>query len=92
MLRGFLSFLLLANASAQQPSLTEFRASYEAKLKAPNGYLSVAGLWWLKEGVQRAGSDSLAEIVLPTRAPAIYGAFQLKEGKVTFTGDRKSVV
>ena len=84
MLRRALTLFLLTHSYGQQPSLAEFRASYETKLKAANGYLSVAGLWWLKEGSQRAGSDASSDIVLPARAPALFGTFQLAGGKVTF--------
>jgi uncharacterized protein (DUF1684 family) len=43
---------------------TEWRANYEASLKAPNGWLSVAGLSWLHEGVNTVDLPSQKPIVL----------------------------
>ena len=84
MLRGFLLCFFLAESASYDASLAEFRKSYEEKLKGPKGYLAVAGLWWLKEGDQRAGSDASLEIILPPRAPKVFGTFRLANGKVTF--------
>jgi uncharacterized protein (DUF1684 family) len=51
----------------------EWRASYEASLKAPDGWLSVAGLSWLHEGVNN--------VELPNQKPIV---LHLDNGKVTF--------
>jgi uncharacterized protein (DUF1684 family) len=45
-----LVFVPLAVFAAGYP---EWRANYEAQLKAPDGWLSVAGLQWLQEGDNR---------------------------------------
>ena len=84
MLRGVLFLLFLAGAATTEHSLAEYRVNYETRLRGPKGYLSVSGLWWLKEGDQRAGSDPALEIVLPARAPKLVGTFHLANGKVTF--------
>ena len=51
----------------------KWRADREASLKAPKGWLSVAGLFWLSEGKTTIGSDPKSGIVLPTGAPANFG-------------------
>ena len=67
MLRGTLFLLFLAGDATTEHSLAEYRVNYETKLKGPKGYLSVSGLWWLKVGDQRSGSDPALEIGI-TRA------------------------
>jgi len=51
----------------------EWRANYEASLKAPDGWLSVAGLSWLHEGANTVDVPSNKPIVL-----------RLDDGKVSF--------
>jgi len=75
--------LLAAEYSA---SVEAFRHQYEQSLRAPNGWLSVAGLFWLHEGANRAGSDPQSDIVLPAPAPALAATFELHAGKVTLNG------
>ena len=63
----------LALAAAADPGyvreLERWRAEREAALKAPDGWLSVAGLFWLHEGDNAVGSDPLSDVVLPAHAP-----------------------
>jgi uncharacterized protein (DUF1684 family) len=62
----------------------KWRADREARLTADGGWLTVAGLFWLKEGDNRFGTDPAADIVLPPgSSPARAGSFTLKDGKVT---------
>jgi uncharacterized protein len=56
----------------------------EGWLKADGGWLSVAGLFWLKEGPNRFGTDPAGDIVLRAgSAPVKAGAFTLAGGRVT---------
>lgn len=65
--------------------LAKWRADREAKLKADDGWLTVAGLYWLKEGVNSVGTADDNSIVLPPgSAPAHVGTFELREGKTFF--------
>jgi uncharacterized protein len=64
--------------------IIKWRADYEASLKAPNGWLSVAGLFWLHEGPNQLGSDPQLDVVLPAGSPAHAGVLNLKGGKVTY--------
>src|SRR5437016_13009319 len=62
----FGAVLLFANSnhSDYQTSVAKWRQSYEASLKADDGWLTVAGLFWLHEGENRFGADPLNDIVL----------------------------
>lgn len=68
------STLLAATAGAG--GYATWRADYEASLKAPGGWLSVAGLSWLHEG--------LNAVELPAGASRKSVELRLKSGKVTF--------
>ncbi|MFY9608024.1 MAG: DUF1684 domain-containing protein [Blastocatellia bacterium] len=64
--------------------IAKFRAEREAGLKAEDGWLSVSGLFWLKEGENRFGADPSNDIVLPEgSAPPRAGVFELHEGTTT---------
>jgi len=76
--------LALAAVSGYQSEIATWRSEREAKLKADGGWLTVAGLFWLHEGVNRFGKDQGNDIVLPD-GPAHAGAFELHEGKVSVT-------
>jgi len=56
------------------------------RLKAPNGWLSLVGLFWLKEGPNVLGTDKKSDIVLD-KGPARLGVVTLKNGKVSITLD-----
>jgi uncharacterized protein len=53
-------------------------------LKAEDGWLSVTGLFWLKPGETRLGSDPSNDLLLPDRLPGSLGTLNLSEGKVEF--------
>jgi len=65
-------------------AISAWRQDREARLKAPGGWLSVAGLSWLKPGQNEAGSAPAAEIRLPKRAPQRVGSFTLDGESVSF--------
>jgi uncharacterized protein len=87
----FAGFLLLAatciTASAQdsyEKTIQTWRAEREAKLKADDGWLTVSGLFWLREGQNDFGAAPANDIVLPPgSAPDKLGTFELTSGKVT---------
>ncbi len=56
-----------------------------ANLTAEDGWLSLVGLHWLKEGANRFGSARDNDFVFPRTAPARIGTLTLKEGKVTLS-------
>ncbi len=59
-----------------------WRVEKEAALRAENGWLALAGLFWLKEGNNSLGSDISSDITLPARAPGSLGNFILDGRKV----------
>ena len=65
-------------SAAQTPyegEIQKWRQDYETKLKGDDGWLSVAGLFWLKEGVNTFGTDANLNIVLPPNStPAKVGS------------------
>ena len=60
-----------------------WRQTREDGLKADGGWLTVAGLFWLKAGSNRFGSADDNEIVLPHSAPARAGRFDVRGAQVT---------
>jgi uncharacterized protein len=69
-------------ASPYQQSVEKWRQSYEATLKADDGWLTVSALLWLHEGENSFGSASSNAVVLPySYVPAQAGHFDLHSGK-----------
>lgn len=61
-----------------------WRAEAEAALRAPEGWLSVAGLFWLDEGERTMGSDPACDVVLPAgSAPAQVARLAVHNGELT---------
>jgi uncharacterized protein (DUF1684 family) len=86
--------LLLAFAAPPDPDLAfrqeeeAWRAERLARLKSDNGWLSLVGLHWLKEGENRFGTSQANAVVLPegtTQATA--GSFFLEKGRVRVHAD-----
>jgi len=48
-------------------------------LKRENGWLNLAGLYWLKPGENKFGSDTSNDIIFPKEAPAKIGIIILKD-------------
>lgn len=66
--------------------IDEWHAQREANLKKETGWLSVVGLYPLREGHQSFGSDSDNDIIFPKPASAHIGAMTVAaDGKVTLT-------
>jgi uncharacterized protein len=70
---------------AYQRTLAQWRAKHETELKADNGWLTVVGLDWLKEGLNRVGSNPAYEVPLSAGTPANLGVITLAKGKAHFT-------
>jgi len=70
-------------ASLYQQSVEKWRQSYEAKLKADDGWLTVSALLWLHEGENTFGSAADNAVVLPYNyVPAKAGRFDLHQSKI----------
>lgn len=88
--RGGLAIFLMAvtlgvaGESDYRAEILLWRKSREEKLRAETGWLAVRGLFWLKEGTNRFGTDPNLEIVLPAGATAPRaGVFEHGAGKTT---------
>ena len=44
-----------SSASSYRRSIESWRAEHEARLKADDGWLTLAGLYWLRNGVNQVG-------------------------------------
>jgi len=70
--------------AAHVREVESWRRAREGRLTADGGWLTVAGLFWLKPGVNRFGSDASNDIVLPAHsAPASAGSFVLDGRRVS---------
>jgi uncharacterized protein (DUF1684 family) len=70
--------------TSYETEIQQWRQQREASLKAEDGWLSVSGLFWLKEGTNTLGSDANRDIVLPENsAPGKVGSLELRNGVVT---------
>jgi uncharacterized protein (DUF1684 family) len=85
--------LLLAASCSRTPQpidhqayageIEQWRAKRLASLTSESGWLSLIGLFWLKEGRNTFGSDAANDIVVP-KVPPRAGEFVLANGVVTF--------
>jgi len=90
---GFLAFtatifvaLYLAACSSGQykTEIDTWRADHEADLKKDDGWLTVAGLFWLKEGLNTIGKGDAYDIALTNNFKASkFGEIEFKDGKAT---------
>ena len=71
--------------SSYRAELEKWRQRREESLKAENGWLTVAGLYWLKEGESTMGAGAGNDFVLPPgSAPEKVGTFDFHDGKTVF--------
>jgi uncharacterized protein (DUF1684 family) len=85
---GVVAAGVVALAAAPAPDyltgIQQWRADREAKLKTPDGWLSVAGLFWLRDGESVVGSEPLSDVVLREGLPKRAGVLRVQAGTVTF--------
>jgi uncharacterized protein (DUF1684 family) len=84
-----LLFLMLeppppAGPTTYESEVLAWRAERESRLKADGGWLTVAGLSWLKEGASSFGSDASNDIVLPGSVAARAGTITFHPGEIRF--------
>ncbi|GAB4456751.1 MAG: DUF1684 domain-containing protein [Anaerolineales bacterium] len=68
-----------------EEKVLQWRAKKYDELVRENGWLALAGLFWLNEGRNLIGSNPMCEVVLPERAPTFIGVVELKGKTVRFT-------
>jgi uncharacterized protein len=66
-------------------SILKWRQEVETNLRRENGWLALAGLFWLRKGTNVIGSDSESDIILPERAPKRLGTFEFDGKNVTLS-------
>ncbi len=72
-----------ADGAAYERELEQWKVKRLESLKSEEGWLSLIGLFWFKEGENRFGSDPSNEIVLPEdKVPAQAGTIRVAGGKV----------
>jgi len=78
---------MLAGAAVDakhEKTVLEYRSKLEMTLKSDTGWLTVAGLHWLKPGQTTVGSDPKSGFVLPAgKVPPKLGVFRLVGKKVS---------
>jgi uncharacterized protein (DUF1684 family) len=73
-----------ADPAALQQSVVTWQKERLARLTADDGWLTLVGLEWLKEGENSLGSDGASNLVLPAgKAPGHLGVIRVKHGTVT---------
>jgi uncharacterized protein (DUF1684 family) len=71
------------SATEYTEEIAAWRAQRLKRLTAEEGFLSLAGLYWLKEGDNSFGSAEDNDLVFPAGAPAHIGVFTLNTGVVS---------
>ena len=93
-----LTFGWVATGSAEVTTIGTCELNYEqclsnwktqrlTFLKSENGYLNLAGLFWLTDGTNTFGGGSANDIVFPDKAAATIGAFDLRDGEVAMSAN-----
>ena len=74
---------IITDEAAYVESIQEWQHQRIERLKGKNGWLNLAGLFWLEEGENSFGSDPSNDIVFPEKSEAFCGMLTLNDGKVT---------
>ena len=72
------------NSAAYKADYDQWKSELSDDLK--KNWLTLVGLFWLKEGTNRVGGDHHDEVPLPEgKVPAQVGTIEFHNGKATFT-------
>jgi uncharacterized protein len=74
---------LISDEAAYLEDIQQWQQQRLERLKSKNGWLNLAGLFWLSEGENSFGSDISNDIQFPEKAAAFCGSLVLDSGKVT---------
>lgn len=66
-----------------ETGILKWRQEVDNNLRRENGWLALAGLFWLRKGTNLIGSDRESDILLPERTPARLGTFAFDGDNVT---------
>jgi len=65
-----------------QNNILKWRQEVDTNLRRENGWLALAGLFWLRKGINLIGSAAGSDILLPKRAPQKLGTFEFDGNNV----------
>ena len=77
----------MANNEEYEKSILKWRQEVDGNLRRENGWLALAGLYWLRKGINLIGSARECDILLPNRAPQNLGSFVFDGNNVTLNVD-----
>ena len=66
-----------------ETSILKWRQEVETNIRRENGWLALAGLFWLRKGTNLIGSDRESDILLPERTPSRLGTLEFDGNNVT---------
>ncbi len=83
----------IAAQTTYQTELQKWREKREAELRSDDGWLTLVGLFWLKEGANLLGRDSTNDIVLPgDSTTATVGVLEFHRGKTVLRVEKGAPV
>jgi uncharacterized protein len=80
------------NPEIYRMELEKWRSERLSNLKARNGWLNLAGLFWLKTGMNTFGSDPSNTLVFPSKAPLFIGTIELRGDSVYLISTKHPVL
>jgi len=89
---AFALALAFAPPTSYRTEIAKYRHDRATELTAPDGWLAVRGLFWLREGENTAGSDPSNDVKLPGRTARRIGVFHVRQRDVAFDADDAAVV
>jgi len=77
------------DAESYKKEIEDWQLKRARGLQSENGWLTLCGLFWLKEGENKFGTDSSNAIVFPSgKAPKFAGIIYLSKGSLRLTAQR----
>jgi uncharacterized protein (DUF1684 family) len=94
-----LSLIIIQSCSTPSPSEKLYQEEIQnwqreriQKLKSKNGWLNLAGLFWLKEGQNTIGSDTSNSLIFPESAPPFIGEINMIGDSLSFMANNAIIV
>lgn len=76
---------------AHKKEIEQWHIKRSDGLKSDNGWLTLCGLFWLKEGENKMGTDSSNSIIFPPRrAPAFAGSILQEKGEILLKANKNA--
>jgi hypothetical protein len=85
-----LLFLMVSAVSviaedSYEKEISQWQERRARNLRGEDGWLTLVGLYWLKEGENKVGSDASSDILLPRKAPKLVAKIRLDKTKAHLT-------